>query len=147
MCNIEVAMVNRSAEIWERIRKEGADMAAREPMLASFLHATILNHSDLGSALVFVLANKLGGPVISPMNLRDIFEFAYQGSNELVDAACMDIEAVVSRDPAIQLYSTLSFISRAFMRLKPTVSRTASGSLTGGAGAVPPEPDLRGIQR
>lgn len=81
-------------------------MAAREPMLASFLHATILNHSDLGSALVFVLANKLGGPVISPMNLRDIFEFAYQGSNELVDAACMDIEAVVSRDPAIQLYST-----------------------------------------
>jgi serine O-acetyltransferase len=106
MCNIEVAMVNRSAEIWERIRKEGADMAAREPMLASFLHATILNHSDLGSALVFVLANKLGGPVISPMNLRDIFEFAYQGSNELVDAACMDIEAVVSRDPAIQLYST-----------------------------------------
>lgn len=55
---------------------------------------------------MFVLANKLGGPVISPMNLRDIFEFAYQGSNELVDAACMDIEAVVSRDPAIQLYST-----------------------------------------
>jgi len=81
-------------------------MASREPMLASFLHATILNHSDLGSALVFVLANKLGGPVISPMNLRDIFDFAYRGSNELVDAACMDIEAVVSRDPAIQLYST-----------------------------------------
>ena len=40
------------------------------------------------------------------MNLRDIFEFAYQGSNDLVEAACMDIEAVVSRDPAIQLYST-----------------------------------------
>ena len=40
------------------------------------------------------------------MNLRDIFDFAYRGSNELVDAACMDIEAVVSRDPAIQLYST-----------------------------------------
>ena len=33
--------------IWERIREETARHASDEPILASFLHATILNHARL----------------------------------------------------------------------------------------------------
>ena len=32
--------------IWERIRSEATEHAGEEPILASFLHATILNHAE-----------------------------------------------------------------------------------------------------
>ncbi len=50
---------SNSDPIWDRIRGETATEAAKEPILASFLHATILNHNDLESALSFHLAKKL----------------------------------------------------------------------------------------
>jgi len=43
--------------IWSRIRAETREAAAAEPILASFLHATILNHDELECALSFHLAN------------------------------------------------------------------------------------------
>ena len=45
-------------QIWERIFKETAMHAREEPILASFLHATILNHCELEQALSFHLANQ-----------------------------------------------------------------------------------------
>ncbi|MDH4040331.1 MAG: serine O-acetyltransferase, partial [Gammaproteobacteria bacterium] len=39
--------------LWERIRQETAQHANEEPILASFLHATILNHAELEGALSF----------------------------------------------------------------------------------------------
>ena len=46
--------------IWEQIREETARQAACEPVLASFLHATILNHTKLDRALSYHLADQLG---------------------------------------------------------------------------------------
>ena len=34
---------NKPDPVWERIRKEAAEHAGEEPILASFLHSTILN--------------------------------------------------------------------------------------------------------
>ena len=47
--------------IWDRIREETTQHANEEPILASFLHATILNHARLELALSFHLA-KLACP-------------------------------------------------------------------------------------
>ena len=58
--------------LWERIREETARHASEEPMLASFLHATILNHTALEDALSFHLANQLDSATASSLLLREV---------------------------------------------------------------------------
>ena len=65
--------------IWERIRSETHKVAAAEPILASFLHATILNHEELECALSFHLANLLDNPSAPAMMLRELILEALQG--------------------------------------------------------------------
>ena len=46
-----IKQIEQGDPIWARIRRETRETAAAEPILASFLHATILNHDELESAL------------------------------------------------------------------------------------------------
>ncbi|MCG8316528.1 MAG: serine O-acetyltransferase [Pseudomonadales bacterium] len=91
--------------LWQRIREEVELEAAKEPILASFLHATILNHNNLPAALSFHLANKLESATLSAMGIREIFEKAYDQDSGIIEATCRDIAAVVERDPVCSSYS------------------------------------------
>ena len=62
-----IKQIEQGDPIWARIRRETRDTAAAEPILASFLHATILNHDELECALSFHLANLLGSPTAPAM--------------------------------------------------------------------------------
>ena len=44
--------------IWEMLRVEAGELIAREPLMASYVYACILNHKDLSSALSHLLAHK-----------------------------------------------------------------------------------------
>ncbi len=46
-----IAEETRPDPLWDAIRQEAAEGVAREPMLSSFLHASILNHATLEDAL------------------------------------------------------------------------------------------------
>ena len=83
--------------MWEAIRREVAQQAREEPILAGFLHATILNHDRLIDALTFHLAGKLEGPNLSAMLLREVMDEAFR-EPELELAVCVDIGAVRERD-------------------------------------------------
>ncbi|MFV2484183.1 serine O-acetyltransferase, partial [Escherichia coli] len=48
--------------VWNNITAEARTLADCEPMLASFYPATRLKHVNLGSALSYMLANKLSSP-------------------------------------------------------------------------------------
>jgi serine O-acetyltransferase len=74
--------------------------AEREPILASFLHATILNHDRLEDALSYHLAGKLEGPSLSSMALREVMDAALASDPEIGEALRADIRAVRDRDPA-----------------------------------------------
>ena len=50
--------------VWNNIKAEARALADCEPMLASFYHATLLKHENLGSALSYMLANKLASPIM-----------------------------------------------------------------------------------
>ena len=52
--------------IWNALRQQAEAMAGGEPSLASFVHATILQHDRLEEALSYHLAHKLGGEDLSP---------------------------------------------------------------------------------
>jgi serine O-acetyltransferase len=88
--------------IWRIIREEAARDSECEPILASFFHATILNHESLEQALSFRLAEKLGSANLPSMLIREVIDEALRKDPDLGDAARVDIRAVQSRDPACQ---------------------------------------------
>jgi serine O-acetyltransferase len=86
--------------VWRMLRDEVVRMAESEAMLASYLHATVLNHRSLDDALSYLLAGKLASPYLSAMSLREVFDEAFRASAELREALRQDLMAVMNRDPA-----------------------------------------------
>ncbi len=93
-------------ELWLGIQEEAKAEVVKEPFLASFYHSSIINHSDLKSALSYLLANKLADDVMPPVLLRELLEQAMESDEVIIKAACCDIIAVKNRDPAIVYAST-----------------------------------------
>lgn len=88
--------------MWDRIRKEAAEHASDEPILASFLHATILNHARLELALSFHLASQLDSPTASSLLLREVMLAALDSDASIRTAVRLDLQAVEDRDSACQ---------------------------------------------
>ena len=94
-------MANAQSDIvWDRILGEAKLQADGEPILASFLHATILNHSTLEQALSFHLANKLDSPTASSLLLREVILEAFTSDTCIPKALRADLLAVEERDSA-----------------------------------------------
>ena len=64
-------------KVWQSIREETAAEVEREPVLASFLHATILNHDRLEDALSYHLAHMLDSPAASGLLVREVIDQAF----------------------------------------------------------------------
>ncbi len=92
------------AHVWNRIREETELDAEREPMLAGFLRAAVLDHERFEDALGFVLASSLGGAMVSAPTLRQVIDRAFTADRTLSGAAVADLQAVVARDPACTGY-------------------------------------------
>ena len=86
--------------LWDRIREETARHASEEPILASFLHATILNHTRLERSLSFHLALQLDSPNASSLLLRDVMCQAFEADPGIRKAVRADLQAVLDRDSA-----------------------------------------------
>jgi len=87
--------------IWQSIRSQTHAHAEREPILASFLYATILNHETLETALSFHLANKLDSPTVSAMLIREVIQEALDADPGIGAAARADLVAMKTRDPTV----------------------------------------------
>jgi serine O-acetyltransferase len=96
--------MSQSDPIWQAIREEASAASRREPMLTSFLHATVLGHRTLEDALSYRLASMLGDPAIQAMTLREVIDEAFAADPEIGRAMRADIEAVRRRDPACLEY-------------------------------------------
>lgn len=106
------------AELWLSIQEEAQLEVAKEPFLASYFHSSIINHSDLKSALSYLLASKLADDVMPPVLLRELLEKAMDSDPEIITAACYDIIAVRKRDPAVDLSSTVLLYLKGFHALQ-----------------------------
>ncbi|MEL6507855.1 MAG: serine O-acetyltransferase [Pseudomonadota bacterium] len=87
-------------QTWARMRLEAATNAGLEPSLASFLHATILNHNSFRAALSYRLAQKLSDAEMNPMVWREVISGAFDDQPDIVHAAHADLIACFDRDPA-----------------------------------------------
>ena len=107
MARSQSAKIARAAldPLWQGIREEVAADAEREPVLASFLHATVLNHKSLEDALGFLLAGKLECSVLPAMLVRELIADAVEANPGIGRSMRADIRAVGDRDPAAKRFS------------------------------------------
>ncbi len=87
------------------MRTEVEQDVRAEPILASFLYATVLNHESFEESLSFLLALKLASPTIHSITLRDVMCHAHKEDPNLALAAIADLLAVRQRDAATRGYS------------------------------------------
>ncbi len=88
--------------VWSRLREDALTLARQEPMLASFVHATILNHERLEDALTYHLAQKLASADIGALQVARVFKEALEAQPDIGDAVRADLSAIFERDPAVQ---------------------------------------------
>jgi serine O-acetyltransferase len=91
--------------IWLSIREETEKALSKEPVLASFLHSTILHHQSLECALSFHLAHKLDSPTASALLVREVIQKALSEDPSIGKAIRCDLRAVMERDSACNSYS------------------------------------------
>jgi serine O-acetyltransferase len=86
--------------VWSKLRNEALTMVKAEPVLASFVHATILNHEQFENALSFHLSQKLGNADMNAMSIRQVFDEAFEKQPAIGEAVRADLSAILDRDPA-----------------------------------------------
>eukprot|EP00775_Hariotina_reticulata_P012556 gene12556-biopygen14445 len=91
--------------VWMTIRREAERDAATEPLLSSFLYASILAHDSFERALAFVLSNRLANAVMLPTQLFETFYAVLISDPDVREGALADVEACRDRDPACITYS------------------------------------------
>ncbi|MBT8140120.1 MAG: serine O-acetyltransferase [Gammaproteobacteria bacterium] len=87
-------------EIWDCIRREAEREAAHEPILASHLHATVLNHDKFSDALAYHLSNLLGSGTASALSLMEVITDTHVAAPAIVESAAYDVAAIRDRDSA-----------------------------------------------
>ncbi|KAM0975161.1 hypothetical protein ACFX13_018515 [Malus domestica] len=90
--------------IWDAVREEAKLEAEKEPILSSFLYASILAHDCLEQALGFVLANRLQNPTLLATQLMDIFYDVMLHDRDIQRSVRLDVQAFKDRDPACLSY-------------------------------------------
>jgi len=103
--------------LWASIREEVAVQADAEPVLASFLHATVLGHDRLEDALAFHLAPKLETPSLGTLQVSEVLIAALRAGASIGEAIRCDIRAVHDRDPAIRAFSEVLLYYKGFHAL------------------------------
>ncbi|KAM7516043.1 hypothetical protein LguiA_005626 [Lonicera macranthoides] len=90
--------------IWDAVREDAKLEADKEPILSSFLYASVLSHDCLERALGFVLANRLQNPTLLATQLTDIFCDVLMHDRGIQRSIRMDLQALKDRDPSCLSY-------------------------------------------
>lgn len=104
--------------VWAEIRHSTREAVESEPVLASFLHATILKHDTLEQALSFLLAQKIDSPSMPALLMREVIEEAFYSDATIGGAIRKDLIAVHERDSACDDCATAFIFFKGFHALE-----------------------------
>lgn len=90
----------KSDPVWTRLRQDVFATSKAEPMLAAYLHDSVLKHGSLEASISHFLAGKLASAYLTNTSLRDVFFEALVASEDICEAVRRDLLAVLERDPA-----------------------------------------------
>jgi serine O-acetyltransferase len=103
MAHFQTAKVigfGKTDPIFNRIRADAEESVRREPELAGFIMATVLNHETLESAIVHRVAARLDHQDVPGDLIRQAYLEAISRDPSFGEAFRADLTAVVDRDPA-----------------------------------------------
>jgi serine O-acetyltransferase len=86
--------------IWSSVREEAEAAVVRDPVLAAFLFATILNHETLEEAVIHRLAERLAHQDLGADLIRQTFSAMAKANPDWSNSVRTDIQAYYDRDPA-----------------------------------------------
>ena len=86
--------------IWMTIRSEAEVAVAKDPVLAAFLYATILNHDTLEQAVIHRISERLAHQDLGADLIRQTFTAMAEDQPEWSNIVRTDIQAYYDRDPA-----------------------------------------------
>jgi len=86
--------------VFARVRIEAEELQRREPEFRGFMHATVLNHQSLASAVVHRIADRLDHPTASGDLIRQTYRAILAREPAIAEAMKTDLIAVADRDPA-----------------------------------------------
>ncbi len=104
--------------VWAMLRAEAQQIARTEPSLASLTSAVILRHANLGEALSYQLARKLGDQELRALSVRELAQEAYGADPGIVADAEADLRAFLERDPACKGYVQPLLFFKGFLALQ-----------------------------
>jgi hypothetical protein len=104
--------------VWNSLRSDASKEAAEEPLLASFMHASVLSQPSLERSLAFHLANLLSSPAMISTQLQALFLEGLDNSESFRDSLRYDILAVLTRDPAVKSYTDVLLYFKGFHALQ-----------------------------
>src|SRR6476620_11967560 len=103
---------------WDQIHTEVRNEAHCEPILVSFLFASVLAHKKLEDGLSVILANKLHTPELPAILLRDLINDAFTEDASIRASIRADLLAARTRDPAARGYAQPFLYSKGFHALQ-----------------------------
>ncbi len=86
--------------IWTTVRSEAEDAVLKDPVLAAFLYATILNHDTLEQAVIHRISERLAHQDLGADLIRQTFSAMAEDQPEWSNVVRTDIQAYYDRDPA-----------------------------------------------
>lgn len=86
--------------IWSAVREEAEEAVARDPLLAAFLYATILNQETLEDAVIHRLAERLSHQDVGSDLIGQTFKAMAKDNPDWSNIVRTDIQAYYDRDPA-----------------------------------------------
>ncbi len=87
--------------LWGRIRREAAEAADGDAVIADFMREAVLEVGSFSAAVVRRIAYRLDHPAVPRATITDVFESVLAADPDLVEAIRADLLAVVDRDPAV----------------------------------------------
>lgn len=87
--------------LWGRIRREAAEAAEQDAVIADFMREAVLEAGSFAEAVVRRIAFRLDHPSVPRAAITEVFESVLASDPDLVEAIRADLLAVVDRDPAV----------------------------------------------
>lgn len=86
--------------IWSSVRSEAEAAVDRDPLLAAFLYATIINQPTLEDAVIHRLSERLDHKDVGADLIRQTYRAMHRAVPEWSSVVRVDIQAYYDRDPA-----------------------------------------------
>ncbi|WP_182085081.1 serine O-acetyltransferase [Aureimonas sp. ME7] len=90
--------------IWTAVRDEAMAAGEREPVMAGFLYAAVLNHDTLEAALAHRIGQRLDHADLPACHIERAFEEMAASRADWGGVLRIDLQAVFDRDPACERY-------------------------------------------